>query len=1112
MVSSSSHSQVPNIEWQKCYGGTSTDKATSICQTTDKGFVLTGHTTSNDGDVIGVHGVGGDYWVVKLDSIGNLQWQTCLGDTMQDIAYSIQQTTDGGFIVAGKTQSNHGQVTGNHGDFDYWVVKLDVSGNIQWQKCLGGTVDDEAYCIQQTNDGGYIVAGWTHSNDGDITGSIGGFDYWIVKLDNSGNIQWQKCLGGTSNDWGYYVNQTTDGGFFVAGYTASNNINVTGNHGNFDYWVLKLDSSGNIIWQKCLGGTNSDYMYYARQNFDGGFILIGSSESNNGDVTGNHGNGDFWAVKLDSVGNIKWQKCLGGSSFDIPNSIQQTSDDGFIIAGATYSNDGDVTGNHGSYDYWVVKLDSSGTLEWQKCLGGTGMEWGQSLKQTNDEGIIVAGYAASNDGDVLGNHGGDDFWVTKLSRGKSLKFFHQISNNSLFSSPTLIGEGYLNSSTAAPFNLCADGSEASFLEYINYDNTIPINNIYFQIKNFSNSNEDGEFLTPSTIGLNTRKATFRHPNYFNSNGIFKEDTIQITNGAGGNIIGEYPLRIYRAPVLMVHGLWSNRNSFNNMYNYLVGSKYMPFNCFKADYSSNDNDARDYFTNRYIIKYNINHTISMCLNEKISAGKVDIVAHSMGGLLSRFYLQSSWFAINSDYRNDIHKLITLNTPHSGSQMANFLLNPDGATYRNALNFIGKKSSLGAVYDLKVNSVAIDSELNLNSLNANLIPSTTIQTEGSSSSLDCSFLGHLISHSLNNSIFNGNPNDLIVEVASQQGGIILNPSLLNECHIGTTGNPINIGLVDALLESDGNSSPFFTTSGFHPPDLNSIYRLSENHFMSSAGTIQITSPSNGQTFAAGTTIPINISGIALSKILLITGSKYIDFFTQDTIGQNATFLYTIPQEAIGDLKIVALGGDTANFDCLDTITININVTATLDSISVYPSPIFIHVGEYTTLDITGYFNDGVSRNLNEISGISYSIANTSVALHDILNTIHGLRIDTTSILISYLGQSLQVPIFVSLPDTNSSVGLNNPISLTNSNKLLVYPNPNNGNCTIVINASADEHVELEMINPIGQKLYNENWDLITGINKKFIDFSYLPNGIYFLIVKSKDSLYRNNIIKN
>ena len=235
----------PSIQWQKCLGGTSSEGATSIQQTTDGGYILTGCTNSNDGDVSGKHG-GQDVWVVKLDVTGTIQWHKCLGGTYFDFASSIQQTTDGGYVLTGCTSSNTGDVSGNHGLQDIWVVKLNSSGSIQWQKCLGGTSDEGANSIQQTTDGGYVLTGYTTSNNGNVSGNHGGADVWVVKLDSTGTIQWQKCLGGTdaSGEGASSIQQTADGGYILTGYATSNDGDVSGNHGGVgDYWVIKLSST-----------------------------------------------------------------------------------------------------------------------------------------------------------------------------------------------------------------------------------------------------------------------------------------------------------------------------------------------------------------------------------------------------------------------------------------------------------------------------------------------------------------------------------------------------------------------------------------------------------------------------------------------------------------------------------------------------------------------------------------------------------------------------------------------------------------------------------------------------------------------------------------------------
>jgi hypothetical protein len=422
----SSFAQTPIIKWQKCFGGSNFDGPYAIQQTVDGGYILAGLTESIDGDITGFHnGQWADLWIVKLDSNGFLQWQKCLGGRDNDVAYAILQIDDG-YIIAGGTASTDGDITNNHGSDDGWIIKVDSSGTIKWQKCYGGIYDEDFIDIQQTTDGGYIAVGTTDSNNGDVSGLHGpagnAEDWWVVKIDSGGALQWQKCLGGTGDDGAYSVRQTNDGGYILTGFTNSKDGDISGIHAGvyLDVWLVKLDNLGHIKWQKCLGGANSDLGYAMEITKDGGYIIGGATQSNDGDVSGNHnssGNGqDYWVVKTDSLGNVQHQKCLGGSfTSEAVYSIIQTIDGGYIVSGQTASNDGDVTGSHGSYDFWIVKLDTTLNIEWEMCLGGSGSEQEPYIIQTKEGGYLVAGASASNDGEVSGNHGFFDMWIVKLS-------------------------------------------------------------------------------------------------------------------------------------------------------------------------------------------------------------------------------------------------------------------------------------------------------------------------------------------------------------------------------------------------------------------------------------------------------------------------------------------------------------------------------------------------------------------------------------------------------------------------------------------------------------------------------------------------------------------------
>lgn len=458
----------PPIQWKQSFGGSNWDQPYCIQQTADKGYIVAGETYSDDGDVKGYKGKSTnslDAWIVKLDSSGSIEWQRCLSESRMEEVYSIQITPDGGYILAGYTLSNGGDTIGKGLpgiNPNCWIVKMDKLGNVQWQKSLGGSGADYAgwgNSIQTTEDGGYIVGCIATSPDGDVQGGHDG-KYWIVKLDNSGDIQWKKLFGGTDGSGKlsqiYSIEKTFDKGYVVIGFTNSNDGDVSGNHGQRDYWVIKLDASGNMEWQKTYGGSNDEYGYSIKQTIDNGYVIAGYTASNDGDVTGLHGKQDGWIVKLDSHGNLLWQTTLGGNDTDYANAVLPTADGGYIVGGSTLSKDGDVQGNIGDMDYWLVKLDHSGKLIWQKCLGGTGTDELFSLQNTSDGGYILAGSTMSQDGMVSNFHGILDFWIVKMAADKGNE---KISMSGLvYANESLLNEGtvllYKKDAPGLPAQMC----------------------------------------------------------------------------------------------------------------------------------------------------------------------------------------------------------------------------------------------------------------------------------------------------------------------------------------------------------------------------------------------------------------------------------------------------------------------------------------------------------------------------------------------------------------------------------------------------------------------------------------------------------------------------------
>jgi len=213
------------------------------------------------------------------------------------------------------------------------------------------------------------MAGSTLSTDGNVTGKVQpGFDWWIVKINSTGTIEWQRCFGGSANESASIVKQTSDGGYIVAGYTRSNDGDVTGNHGGTSYYgdlcLLKLSSGGNVEWKKLYGGSGDEWPAGILQMENGEYIVAATTESDDGDVSGNHLGGDIWMLKISALGDILWQNCFGGSGAERAYGLEATNDGGYIVTGSSDSNDGDVTGNHGSDDVWVVKFgDITGMKE-----------------------------------------------------------------------------------------------------------------------------------------------------------------------------------------------------------------------------------------------------------------------------------------------------------------------------------------------------------------------------------------------------------------------------------------------------------------------------------------------------------------------------------------------------------------------------------------------------------------------------------------------------------------------------------------------------------------------------------------------------------------------------
>jgi hypothetical protein len=345
------------IRFAKTYRGLDSDQAFSVQQTSDGGYIVAGFTRS--------FGAGNfDVLLVKTDASGNVQWAKTYGGANSDRVSSVQQTSDGGYILAGETWSF------GAGGRDVFLVKTDANGNFQWAKTYGGIRWDEAFSVQQTSDGGYILAGYTEYS------GAGNADFFLIKTDANGNVQWAKIYGGTAWDEARSVQQTSDEGYIVAGYAHS--FGAGG-----DILLIKTDANGDVQWAKTFGGTNYEFAFSVQQTSDEGYIVAGYTRSFGAGLD------DVFLIKTYANGNLEWAKTYGGTNWDHAFSVQQTSDYGYIVAGRTLS-----FGAVG-YDAFLVKTDENGNVQWAKIYGGTIHDYAYSVQQTSDGGYIVAGETRS---------------------------------------------------------------------------------------------------------------------------------------------------------------------------------------------------------------------------------------------------------------------------------------------------------------------------------------------------------------------------------------------------------------------------------------------------------------------------------------------------------------------------------------------------------------------------------------------------------------------------------------------------------------------------------------------------------------------------------------------
>ncbi|WP_386059657.1 hypothetical protein [Winogradskyella pulchriflava] len=351
------------LQWQKTYGGSADDRGSSIIQTLDGGYAILGYSFSDDGDVFNNAGLQ-DFWLAKLNTNGNILWQKSFGYQGADSGISVIQTNDQGYLITGILdvtasggEGNSSRTANRHAGGNYWAIKLNPSGELMWSRYFGGNFTDTPNGIVETEDNGFIIVGSSDSDDTDISANIGTYDFWVIRISTTGDLVWEKSFGGSQIDEARAIVKTEDGNYLIAGDTRSNDINVTSNKGAADLWLIKITPNGNLLWEKTIGGTNFDVSRAMVKSQNSGFILSGSSRSNDIDVDENKGQNDAWILKVDTSGNLIWETTIGGSNIDFSYGVAELNDGSIIAVGDSTSSDGDIIENKGFTDVLIVKID-----------------------------------------------------------------------------------------------------------------------------------------------------------------------------------------------------------------------------------------------------------------------------------------------------------------------------------------------------------------------------------------------------------------------------------------------------------------------------------------------------------------------------------------------------------------------------------------------------------------------------------------------------------------------------------------------------------------------------------------------------------------------------------
>jgi len=1009
------------------------------------------------------------------------------------------------------------------------LLLLFLSANAQWSpqwESIDLQTSNNLYDVYFVNDTtGWIVGDLItlKTNDGGATWNnqpiVTGSRYYGVYFKDELN-GWRIGKSTTGNAG--RVQYTTDGGqtwlvYFTGGskpwhgidFADDLNGNIVGQEGG----ILKT-SDGGQTWNPQFNpngdlGISTEIKFI---NNDIGFF-VGWSSPNVGYIVKTMDSGASWTV-VDS--NISGG--LYGLYFI----------DEFV--GFAVGSNGLILKTIDSGNTWIPKPSGVTTrledVYFRDQNNGFAVGFSGTLLVTNDGGETWINNTSANTNSIRGVHGGQNSSTYAVgSFGAILKYcglscenlevYNQYNNNN--------NEIQLEINN---LSIAADGTDSTIFRYYGSN----LNDISFKILDDQNQeNSDsvlwGSFNTGQVVN-DYYEIKYNHPEYFDIPGQqHKNASVQIVNNTTNEPIAQYPIKIVRPSLLLVHGIWSNGdNAFGVFENNLIQNNlYKPNQIHKVEYISdqfNFESVKQYVIDKnYLIK-------SKTRFENISIGKIDVICHSNGGLLSRYYIQSQ------QYQDDINKLITFNTPHYGSQFADLLLDSDNfpSDITTFLGQIGKSTTNGVIDDLRVEGQFVSDLQNIGLSNTSNVAlhtlSSTQQLDGVGGFLENKWYAFIVRiltrHYFQtdspdiflNDLFNNDTSDLIVPSQSQIGGITQTSNTLNENHIGATENDVMQSEAINLLDQNPNDIIHFSNNGFQPPSPSLIYDFSSGSSLMSSNeisneTLTISNPIEGTAYNAGEMVVVDVNGSnGIVNVISTMGNENIPLINQESENNSTpSFNFTIPENAFGRLEIVSVGFDANGYADYDSTYIMVGTNAVLQEIEVSQETIYVVEGQKSIFRVYGIYDDGVKRNITSVDDLNYVFANNNAAVTE-NGFVDGLQEGDDILTITYLNKTVDVPIIILNSSEWIDITLSNPEVSSGKFDLVIYPNPTQNQLFFSWSDNMiSDQLELSIYDMSGKLVFSQTYTQ----KPSQLDVNQLNSGIYLLKIKSNDQILTRRIIK-